>query len=73
MLSPLQIQAIMDDRKRDLLRAARMEQLYAQADQEREQIGERLMTLLGDLMIAGGEKLKTRSSVHHYTFETENW
>jgi Na+-transporting NADH:ubiquinone oxidoreductase subunit NqrC len=72
MLSPIQQQAIMQDRKRQLLQAARVHQLYRQADQERTQIGERLMNLIGDLMIAGGEKLKARRPVY-YTFETENW
>jgi hypothetical protein len=72
MLSPTQQQAIMQDRKRQLLQAARVHQLYRQADAERAQIGERLMNLIGDLMIAGGEKLKARRPTY-YTFETENW
>lgn len=72
MINPIQQQAIMQDRKRQLLRAARMHQLYRQANDERVQVGERLMNLLGDLMIAGGEKLKARRPVY-YTFETENW
>ncbi len=73
MLSPNQLQVAMQDRKRDLLQAARIHHLYAQADHEREQIGDRLMNLIADLMIAGGEKLKARRSIIHYTFETENW
>lgn len=74
MLSPNQEQALMQDRKRQLMQAARMHQLYRQAEHERAQLGERLMTLLGDLMIAGGKKLKARTGTPiRYTFETENW
>ncbi len=57
------------ERRRDLLRAARMHQLYRQADDDRAQLGERLMTLLGDLMISGGTKLKEHVS---YSIEAQN-
>ena len=73
MLSPNQEQAMMQDRKRQLLQAAKMHQLYRQAEQERGQLGERLLMLLGDLIIAGGQKLKARTRMDYYTFETENW
>jgi hypothetical protein len=46
-----------------LLREAKMQQLYTKADQERSQFGERLMGLVGDLMISGGQKLKARSGL----------
>ncbi len=57
------------ERRRDLLRAARMHQLYRQADDDRAQLGDRLMTLLGDLMISGGTKLKEHVS---YSIEAQN-
>ena len=62
MLNPNEELAMMEERKRQLLQSARMHQLYQQADDEREQFADRLMTLLGDLMISGGQKLKARSS-----------
>lgn len=74
MLSPNQEQALMQDRKRELLQAARIHQLYYQAEREQAQLGERLLALLGDLLIAGGQKLKTRRRTgYYYMFETENW
>ena len=65
MLSPNQEMALMADRKRELLQKARLHQLYQQAEQDRAQLGDRLMTLIGDLMISGGTKLKEHSSVHY--------
>jgi hypothetical protein len=50
---------IMEQRKRELLRQARIQQLFQQV--EREPVGERLLNLLGDLMISGGRRLKARS------------
>ena len=49
------------ERRERLLREAKMQQLWNQADEERSQLGERLMGLVGDLMISGGQKLKERS------------
>ncbi len=49
--------------RRELLRKARLHQLMRQAERDREQVGDRLMALLGDLMISGGKKLKERSGV----------
>lgn len=54
--------AVMEENRQKLLRAARLQQLYTQADEERPQFGERLMALVGDLMISGGQKLKARSA-----------
>lgn len=62
MLNPNEQEAIFQDRKRDLLRAAKLHELYLRAEAERPQFGDRLMTLLGDLMISSGERLKARSS-----------
>lgn len=70
MYNPTQEMAVMQERKRQLLHAARMHQLFRQAEQDRTQFGERLMALLGDLMISGGRKLKARSGVR-YTVETQ--
>jgi len=71
MLSPNEDFALMSERRRDLLQAARMHQLYRETESHRAQLGERLMVLLADLMISGGEKLKARSSVS-YTIEAQN-
>ncbi|MBI1258892.1 MAG: hypothetical protein GC204_15590 [Chloroflexi bacterium] len=62
MLNPNEEHALMEERKRQLLRAARIHELYQQADDERDQAGDRFMTLIGDLMISGGQKLKARSA-----------
>ena len=74
MLDPNYQRVVMEENKLKLLRAARLHQLYEQADAERGQFGERLMTLLGDLMISGGQKLKARSTHApvHYTANTLN-
>jgi hypothetical protein len=53
--------ALMKEKRERLMREARMQQLWNKADEERSQLGERLMGLVGDLMIAGGQKLKARS------------
>lgn len=50
-----------EERRRDLLRQARIHQLYRQSNQDRAHFGARMMVLLGDLMISGGYKLKARS------------
>jgi hypothetical protein len=62
MLNPNEQEAIFQERKLDLLRAAKLHELYLSADKERPQFGDRLMSMLGDLMISGGERLKARSS-----------
>jgi len=64
----------MQENREKLLRAARLHQLYTQVDDERAQFGERLMALVADLMISGGQKLKARTT-HvpvHYTAPTLN-
>lgn len=70
MYSPVQEMVIMQERKQRLLRAARMHQLFRQAEQDRARLGERMMALLGDLMISGGKKLKAYSGTR-YTVETQ--
>lgn len=57
--------ALVRERREQLLREARLQQLCRQADDERPQFGERLMGLVGDLMISGGNKLKERSRVEY--------
>ena len=64
MFSPNQELAMMEERKRELLRSARMHQLYQQAEEDHAQLSDRFMTLIGDLMISGGQKLKSRSSAN---------
>jgi hypothetical protein len=71
MLNPNEEHALMEERKRDLLRSARMSQLYQQADDDRAQAGERFMTLIGDLMISGGQKLKARSNSSNARYRTD--
>lgn len=62
MLNPNEQEAIFQERKLDLLRAAKLHELYLRAEKERPQFGDRLMSMLGDLMISSGERLKARSS-----------
>ncbi|MCC6802000.1 MAG: hypothetical protein IT319_03870 [Anaerolineae bacterium] len=71
MYNPAQEIAVMQERRQRLLRAARMHQLFRQADGDRVHFGERVMALLGDLMISTGRKLKARSDVR-YTVETQH-
>jgi hypothetical protein len=63
MLNPNEMEVHVQERKRDLLRAAQLHDLYLRAEKERPQFGNRLMSMLGDLMISSGERLKARSSV----------
>ena len=62
MLNPNEQEAVFQDRKLELLRAAKLHELYLRADMERPQFGDRLMSMLGELMISSGERLKARSS-----------
>ena len=50
-----------ESRRRELLREARLQRLYQQAEQDRPHFASRMMMLVGDLMISGGSKLKARS------------
>ena len=60
MFNPTQELALFEDRKRRLIREARMHQLYQQAEKDRGMLSVRLMHLLGELMVSGGEKLMAR-------------
>jgi hypothetical protein len=74
MFDVTQEYALHQERRAQLLREARMQQLWNKADEEREQLGERLMGLVGDLMISSGQKLKARSGSHaaiQYTVEAQ--
>ncbi len=62
MLNPNEQEAIFQERKQQLLQAAKLHELYLRADLERPQFGDRLISVLGDLMISSGEKLKARSA-----------
>ncbi len=61
MLNQTDSLAYVQDQKRKLLREAKLHQLARQAEHDRAHAGDRLMRLLGDLMIVGGMKLKTRA------------
>ena len=63
--------ALVEENRQKLLRSARLHQLYLQVEEDRPQFGERLMALLGDLMISGGQKLKARSAIQ-YTVKPQN-
>ena len=71
MYNPAQEIALMQERRRQLLRSARMHELFRQADWDRLHFGERMLALLGDLMISSGRKLKAHSGAR-YTVETQN-
>jgi hypothetical protein len=60
MFNPTDELALFEDHKRRLMREARMHQLYRQAEMERGMLSARLMHLLGELMVSGGEKLMAR-------------
>ncbi len=61
MFNPNEERAFMEDQKRRLIREVKLNQLMQQADQDRTHTGDRLMKLVGDLMIVGGMKLKARA------------
>ena len=61
MLNPNEERAFFEDQKRKLLREAKLQQLIQQVEQDRVHASDRLMKLLGDLMIVGGMKLKARA------------
>ncbi|MBK8029103.1 MAG: hypothetical protein IPK17_06235 [Chloroflexi bacterium] len=50
---------LLEQRKQELLRKARIQQLFKEI--ERETMGDRLLNLLADLMINGGQRLKARA------------
>jgi hypothetical protein len=64
--------SLMKERRAQLMREAQIQQLFKKADEERPQFGERLMGLVGDLMISGGQKLKERSGSAQYTVEAQS-
>jgi len=71
MFNPKEQIQFAEERRRELLRQARMHQLYRSAERDRARMGERLMAVLGDLMISSGTKLKARSaSAVRYTMNT---
>mgnify|MGYP001267643738 FL=1 len=51
---------LMEQRKQELLRKARIQQLFKEV--EREPMGARLLNLLADLMINSGQRIKARSN-----------
>lgn len=52
---------IMEERKRKLLQSAKLHQLYREAQTNQTTFGDRLLRLIGDLMITGGTRLKAQS------------
>lgn len=66
--------ALMKEKRDRLMREARKQQLWNRANEDRAQFGERLMALVGDLMISGGQKLKARSDSAsvQYTAEAQS-
>ncbi len=61
MLNPNEERAFFEDQKRKLLREVKLQQLIRQVEQDRVHASDRLMRLIGDLMIVGGMKLKSRA------------
>ena len=47
-----------EQRRDELIRAARLQQLMAQASADRDQLPKRLLLILSDAMISGGVRLK---------------
>ena len=72
MRNPNEEMAVMQERKRQLLHSARMHQLFREAERDRARLGERLLALVGDLMISGGRKLKAHSGAR-YSIETQQY
>jgi len=60
MFNPIsEIQAV-EYRKRELLREAKLQHLIRKSKREQAKTYERLLALVGDLMISGGSRLKAR-------------
>jgi len=47
-----------EQRRDDLMRAARLQQLMTQAEADKDQLPRRLLLILSDAMISGGVRLK---------------
>lgn len=64
-----------EQRKQNLLREAKLNHLAREAQRDQSKMHERFMTLLADLMISGGSRLKerynnaSRSLAHRTTYE----
>jgi hypothetical protein len=53
---------MMEQRRRDLLRQARLNHLMTEARRDEPGIQQRLMLMVSDLMIAGGKRLQQRAT-----------
>jgi hypothetical protein len=73
----LEIQ-VMELRRRDLLRQARLNHLMEEARRDQPRMQQRFLLLVSDLMIAGGKRLRERASNRQRTWqeaglETGKW
>ena len=64
----LEIQ-VMEMRRRDLLRQARLNHLMEEARRDQPRMQQRLMLLVSDLMIAGGNRLRERARIGQRTWQ----
>lgn len=62
MFNPMNEAKAIEYHKRDLMRQAKLHHLMREAQSEQARLHERLLTLVADLMISNGAKLKARYS-----------
>jgi hypothetical protein len=70
MFSPVTDIEAIEYRKRELLREAKLYHLMRNAQTDKAKVHERFLALVGDLMISGGSRLKTRYTAAHHTLST---
>ena len=60
MFNPISELQAVEYRKRELLREAKLQHLLRNSQRDQVKTHERLLALVGDLMISGGSRLKAR-------------
>ena len=68
---------VMEMRRRDLLRQARLNHLMEEARRDQPRMQQRFLLLVSDLMIAGGKRLRERARIgrawQEASLETGKW
>lgn len=60
MFNPISDMQAVEYRRRELIREAKIHNLLRKANHDHAKMHERFLAMVGDLMISGGSKLKTR-------------
>lgn len=71
MFNPISELEAVEYRKRELIREAKLQHLVRRSKQERGKTHERFLALVGDLMISGGSRLKSRYDAANRSFASQ--